>query len=121
MEWSDVTGWVGQGGAFLGIKRTLPEGKYAEIAARLRQFKIQALLVIGGFEVSRITRPKCPQDAHFFPEFRPINPFWPYRSTAKSTRNSASPWPSFRRLSVTTFQELTLLWELILLSMKLLR
>jgi len=50
MEWSDVTGWVGQGGAFLGIKRTLPEGKYAEIAARLRQFKIQALLVIGGFE-----------------------------------------------------------------------
>ena len=66
MEWSDVTGWVGQGGAFLGIKRTLPEGKYAEIAARLRQFKIQALLVIGGFEVSRISRPKCPQDAHFF-------------------------------------------------------
>jgi len=46
-----VTGWVGQGGAFLGIKRTLPDGKFSEIAARLRQFNIQALLVIGGFEV----------------------------------------------------------------------
>ncbi len=51
MGWSDVTGWVGQGGAFLGIKRTLPDGKFAEIAARLREFKIQALLIIGGFEV----------------------------------------------------------------------
>jgi len=50
MGWSDVTGWVGQGGAFLGIKRTLPDGKFAEIAARLREFKIQALLIIGGFE-----------------------------------------------------------------------
>ena len=35
----------------MGTKRTLPEGKYPEIAARLREFKIQALLVIGGFEV----------------------------------------------------------------------
>ena len=51
LGWSDVTGWVGQGGAFLGIKRTLPDGKYPEIAARLKQLKIQALLVIGGFEV----------------------------------------------------------------------
>lgn len=50
MDWGDVTGWVGQGGAFLGTKRTLPEGKFKEIAARLREFKIQGLLVIGGFE-----------------------------------------------------------------------
>jgi 6-phosphofructokinase 1 len=50
MEWADVTGWVGQGGAFLGTKRTLPEGKFKEIAARLKEFKIQGLLVIGGFE-----------------------------------------------------------------------
>ncbi|XP_037922561.1 ATP-dependent 6-phosphofructokinase isoform X2 [Hermetia illucens] len=50
MGWSDVTGWVGQGGAFLGTKRTLPEGKFKEIAARLREYKIQGLLVIGGFE-----------------------------------------------------------------------
>lgn len=50
LEWSDVTGWVGQGGAFLGTKRTLPDGKYKEIAARLKEFKIQGLLIIGGFE-----------------------------------------------------------------------
>lgn len=50
MEWSDVTGWVAQGGAFLGTKRTLPGDKKKEIAARLKQFNIQGLLIIGGFE-----------------------------------------------------------------------
>lgn len=50
MEWSDVTGWVAQGGAFLGTKRTLPGDKKAEIAARIKQFNIQGLLIIGGFE-----------------------------------------------------------------------
>ncbi|XP_017838654.1 ATP-dependent 6-phosphofructokinase isoform X2 [Drosophila busckii] len=50
LGWSDVSGWVGQGGAFLGTKRTLPEGKFKEIAARLKEFKIQGLLIIGGFE-----------------------------------------------------------------------
>lgn len=47
---SDVTGWVGQGGAFLGTKRTLPEGKFDKIAVKLREFNIQGLLIIGGFE-----------------------------------------------------------------------
>ncbi|XP_063548528.1 ATP-dependent 6-phosphofructokinase isoform X1 [Cydia strobilella] len=50
MDWSDVTGWVGQGGAFLGTKRTLPGDKKAEMAARIKQFSIQGLLIIGGFE-----------------------------------------------------------------------
>ncbi|KAG5681302.1 hypothetical protein PVAND_010751 [Polypedilum vanderplanki] len=50
MDWADVTGWVGQGGAFLGTKRTLPEGKFKEIAQRFREFGIQGLLVVGGFE-----------------------------------------------------------------------
>ncbi|KAL5243940.1 hypothetical protein ACI65C_011350 [Semiaphis heraclei] len=50
MQWSDVTGWVGQGGAMLGTKRTLPEKRMPEIAARLKEFNIQALLIIGGFE-----------------------------------------------------------------------
>ncbi|XP_047525698.1 ATP-dependent 6-phosphofructokinase isoform X3 [Pieris napi] len=50
MDWSDVTGWVGQGGAFLGTKRTLPGDKKGEIAARIEQFNIQGLLIIGGFE-----------------------------------------------------------------------
>ena len=51
MKWADVTGWVGQGGAFLGKKRTLPGDRMAEIAARLKEYNIQALLIIGGFEV----------------------------------------------------------------------
>ncbi|KAH8269454.1 hypothetical protein KR018_003383, partial [Drosophila ironensis] len=50
LGWSDVSGWVGQGGAYLGTKRTLPEGKFKEIAARLKEFRIQGLLIIGGFE-----------------------------------------------------------------------
>lgn len=50
MNWGDVTGWVGQGGAFLGTKRTLPEGKMDKIADRLKEYKISGLLVIGGFE-----------------------------------------------------------------------
>ncbi|XP_061708838.1 ATP-dependent 6-phosphofructokinase isoform X2 [Cydia pomonella] len=50
MDWSDVTGWVAQGGAFLGTKRTLPGDKKAEMAARIKQFNIQGLLIIGGFE-----------------------------------------------------------------------
>lgn len=48
--WSDVTGWVAQGGAILGTKRTLPGSKINEIAARLKEFNIQGLLIVGGFE-----------------------------------------------------------------------
>ena len=55
MGWSDVTGWVAQGGAILGTKRTLPKPRMAQVAARLAEFKIHGLLVIGGFEVSRNT------------------------------------------------------------------
>lgn len=54
LGWADVTGWVGQGGAFLGTKRTLPGGRLKEVASVLAKFKIQALLIIGGFEVSTI-------------------------------------------------------------------
>ncbi|XP_039280155.1 ATP-dependent 6-phosphofructokinase [Nilaparvata lugens] len=50
MKWSDVTGWVAQGGAMLGTKRTLATNKLPQIAARLREFQIQAILIIGGFE-----------------------------------------------------------------------
>lgn len=48
--WHDVAGWVGQGGAFLGTKRTLPGDKMEQIVARIKEHGIQALLVIGGFE-----------------------------------------------------------------------
>ncbi|XP_069193794.1 ATP-dependent 6-phosphofructokinase isoform X3 [Procambarus clarkii] len=50
MTWAEVTGWVGQGGAFLGTKRTLPEKYFDQVAARLREYKLHSLLVVGGFE-----------------------------------------------------------------------
>ncbi|KAF5928003.1 hypothetical protein HPG69_014161 [Diceros bicornis minor] len=49
--WGDVGGWTGQGGSILGTKRTLP-GKYlTEIATQMHTHSINALLIIGGFEV----------------------------------------------------------------------
>ena len=68
MEWADVTGWVGQGGAFLGTKRTLPEGKFKEIAARFKEHGIQSLLIIGGFESYHAAGQLCDQ-RETFPEF----------------------------------------------------
>ncbi|XP_048508113.1 ATP-dependent 6-phosphofructokinase isoform X4 [Athalia rosae] len=51
MEWPSVTGWVAQGGAYLGTKRAPPkEDQLPQIAQRLKEFGIQALLIIGGFE-----------------------------------------------------------------------
>lgn len=51
ISWSDVSGWVGQGGANLGTRRTLPDPTNIEkIVENLRQHRIQSLLVIGGFE-----------------------------------------------------------------------
>lgn len=51
MTWADVTGWIALGGAMLGTKRTLPSKKFPETAAKLKEFGIQGLLIIGGFEV----------------------------------------------------------------------
>ncbi|KAG8042523.1 hypothetical protein G9C98_005157 [Cotesia typhae] len=51
MDWASVTGWVAQGGAYLGTKRAPPkEDQLPQIAARLKELGIQALLIIGGFE-----------------------------------------------------------------------
>ncbi|XP_063910824.1 ATP-dependent 6-phosphofructokinase isoform X1 [Zophobas morio] len=50
MEWAEVAGWVSTGGANLGTKRTLPGNRMGLVAARLAEFKIQGLLIIGGFE-----------------------------------------------------------------------
>ncbi|XP_056630416.1 ATP-dependent 6-phosphofructokinase isoform X1 [Diorhabda sublineata] len=50
MAWSDVTGWVAQGGAYLGTKRSLPVDKMDEIAKKFTEYGIQGLLIIGGFE-----------------------------------------------------------------------
>ncbi|KMQ98444.1 6-phosphofructokinase-like isoform 2 protein [Lasius niger] len=51
MDWPSVTGWVAEGGAKLGTKRAPPsEDQLPAIAQKLKEFGIQALLIIGGFE-----------------------------------------------------------------------
>lgn len=53
MDWPSVTGWVAEGGAKLGTKRAPPqEDQLPQIAQKLKEFGIQALLIIGGFEVT---------------------------------------------------------------------
>ncbi|XP_031368594.1 ATP-dependent 6-phosphofructokinase isoform X6 [Apis dorsata] len=51
LDWPFVTGWVSQGGALLGTKRAPPkEEQLTQIAQRLKEYEIQALLIVGGFE-----------------------------------------------------------------------
>uniref|UniRef100_T1IV69 6-phosphofructokinase n=1 Tax=Strigamia maritima TaxID=126957 RepID=T1IV69_STRMM len=50
LTWQDVAGWVGEGGAFLSTKRTLPTKRFDKIAETLKKFKITGMVVIGGFE-----------------------------------------------------------------------
>ena len=46
LSWSDVSGWVVQGGSLLGTKRTLPTGKFQQIADTIEKFKIQVICFI---------------------------------------------------------------------------
>lgn len=68
MTWSDVQGWVVQGGALLGTKRKLPKGNFAEIAANLKKHNIQGLLVIGGFEAFQCVL-QLAEERDKYPEF----------------------------------------------------
>jgi 6-phosphofructokinase 1 len=69
LEWIEVSGWVMKGSAILRSKRTLPEEKFKEIAANLKEFKIQGLLVVGGFEAFHGMGQMADQRENF-PEFR---------------------------------------------------
>jgi len=50
MQWMDVSGWASLGGSMLGTSRVIPQGSdlYA-IARTIEQNKVDALLVIGGW------------------------------------------------------------------------
>lgn len=51
LNWMDVGGWLGAGGANLGTKRNIPkEGVIQKIGTVLKKHNIQGLLIIGGFE-----------------------------------------------------------------------
>ncbi|CAH1405267.1 unnamed protein product [Nezara viridula] len=72
MKWSDVTGWVGEGGALLGTKRTLPRGHFQRIAEQLNAHNIQGLLIIGGFEAYQTALDFVYQRDNFKPFCIPI-------------------------------------------------
>jgi 6-phosphofructokinase 1 len=51
LNWIDVYGWTGLGGSLLGCQRIdAKKVGFDVIAQRLKEFKIQGLLLIGGFE-----------------------------------------------------------------------
>ena len=50
MEWMSVNGWAPMGGSELGTNRKTPVGKdYYNIARTIEEFRIQGLLIIGGW------------------------------------------------------------------------
>ncbi len=51
MTWKEVDSWSGQGGSNLGTNRCIPNKEtLPEIAAKFAEYKIQGLLIVGGFE-----------------------------------------------------------------------
>ncbi|PFH52956.1 hypothetical protein AMATHDRAFT_55841 [Amanita thiersii Skay4041] len=50
MTWLGVDAWAVRGGSELGTNRILPSVDLGSVAARLQEYKIQGLLVIGGYE-----------------------------------------------------------------------
>jgi 6-phosphofructokinase 1 len=50
LDWMDVSGWTGLGGAELGTSRSVPDAvKLERIAARIEEHRIDGLLMIGGW------------------------------------------------------------------------
>ncbi|XP_050395113.1 ATP-dependent 6-phosphofructokinase isoform X2 [Patella vulgata] len=51
MGWTTVQGWAGKGGSLLGTKKQDAEGAgLGRIASKLQEYKIEGLVIIGGFE-----------------------------------------------------------------------
>lgn len=50
LSWLRVDQWSTRGGSELGTNRHLPNEDLAGIAAKLEEYKIDALLIVGGFE-----------------------------------------------------------------------
>lgn len=50
LSWLGVDTWMSRGGSELGTNRTLPSIDLGAVASKFQQHKIEALLMIGGFE-----------------------------------------------------------------------
>lgn len=69
LTWTDVNGWNGEGGALLGIKRTLAGDYLPALAENIKKFDIEGLVIIGGFEAYHSTL-QFAEARKNFPEFR---------------------------------------------------
>lgn len=70
MNWLQVSSWGSVGGSNLGTSRTLPsKANFRKIAEHLERNKIQALLVIGGFEAFQSII-ELEENRHTYPPFR---------------------------------------------------
>ncbi|SER74098.1 6-phosphofructokinase 1 [Propionibacterium cyclohexanicum] len=70
LGWEDVEGWTGEGGAELGLRRTVPPlGDYYAISRALEENQIAGLLVIGGWN-AYIAAFQIHREAERYPGFR---------------------------------------------------
>jgi 6-phosphofructokinase len=56
LKWESVIGWAMQGGSKLGTQKQRPDKPtdlMKKVADQLRERNIQALLIVGGFEVAK--------------------------------------------------------------------
>ncbi|XP_055345666.1 ATP-dependent 6-phosphofructokinase-like [Paramacrobiotus metropolitanus] len=69
LSWTDVTGYNGEGGALLGIKRTLAGDYLPALAENIKKFNLSGILAIGGFEAYHCAL-QFAEARENFPEFR---------------------------------------------------
>ncbi len=74
LKWSDVDGWVSQGGSELGTNRHVPEDdsiggeSLGKTAMKLQEHRIEALVLIGGFEAFTALL-QLSRSRHLYPAF----------------------------------------------------
>lgn len=70
MTWKEVDDWASQGGSNLGTNRKIPDpNTLPEVAAKFGEYKIQGLLIIGGFEAYS-SLVKLEKSRHLYTAFR---------------------------------------------------
>eukprot|EP01102_Stenamoeba_stenopodia_P019708 TRINITY_DN7502_c0_g1_i1.p1 TRINITY_DN7502_c0_g1~~TRINITY_DN7502_c0_g1_i1.p1 ORF type:complete len:843 (+),score=183.65 TRINITY_DN7502_c0_g1_i1:179-2530(+) len=50
MNWMSVNGWTPQAGAHLGISRLMSKGKLEKVAATIKKYEFDAIVMVGGFD-----------------------------------------------------------------------
>ncbi|KFD72511.1 hypothetical protein M514_15347 [Trichuris suis] len=68
MSWHSVIDWTRYGGSFLGSQKSLPSMNMPAVAEQLGRYKINALLLVGGFEAYHACI-ELTENRHRFKEF----------------------------------------------------